>query len=229
MTHILMVVTSTNRLGESETPSGAWLEELAAPYNTFRDAGFDITLASPQGGQAPIDPMSLEDPWLTGDGRRFMNDDDARQALAATPALPDLDAGDFDSIFLVGGVATAWDYPVSESLARLTSDLYAAGCPLVGVCHGVLGLVGTVDSEGRHVVNGRRVTGVSNNEEQATGFDKIVPVLPQDRLESLGGRYSSAEPFQEHVILDGQLMTGQNPASAGPLARRLVEKLTGFQ
>lgn len=227
MTHILMVVTSTSRLGESGTPTGAWLEELAAPFNAFKNEGYEITLASPLGGAAPIDPLSLEDPWLTPEGKHFMADSAAQVALSATLPLADVDAEAFDGIFLVGGAGTAWDFPDSEPLTALTSAIYQAGRPLAALCHGVLGLTNTQDAEGRHVIEGRSVTGVSNNEERATGYDAIVPILPEDRLQSLGGRYSCAKAFHAHVVEDGQILTGQNPASAAPLARCMIRALSG--
>ena len=226
MIRVLMVVTSTERLGESETPTGAWLEELAAPFNTFQDAGFEISLASPEGGPAPIDPLSLEQPWLTANGSRFMANREAQDAVAATLRLDQIEATGFDGVFLVGGAGTAWDYPDCDHLARITSALYHAGRPVAAVCHGVLGLSGTVNAEGRHAIYGRQITGVSNSEERVTGFDKVVPVLPEDRLEALGGQYSSADDFQPHVVEDENILTGQNPASAEPLAQRMVDQLT---
>jgi putative intracellular protease/amidase len=218
MNRILMVVSSRDRLGDSETPTGAWLEELAAPYWSFVDAGCRVDIASPRGGAAPLDPMSLAEPWLTADGARFLADSTARTKLQASIATCDVAARDYDAIFLVGGVATAWDFPADAGIRAAVESLYTAGRPVAGVCHGVLGLTGARDASGRPIVAGRAVTGVSNAEEVATGFDRVVPVFPQDRLTELGGRYSCAAPFEARVCVDGLVLTGQNPASAKPLA-----------
>lgn len=226
MKRILMVVSSRDRLGDTDTATGAWLEELAASYWEFADAGCEVTIASPRGGRAPLDPLSLTAPWLTPNGERFLADDTARGKLERSVALADVNPDDFAAVYLVGGVATAWDFPHEEKLAALVAALHEEGRPVAGVCHGVLGLTAARNAQGRPIVAGRAVTGVSNAEEVATGFDKIVPVFPQDRLTSLGGRYSCAAPFEAHVRVDGHLLTGQNPASAGPLARAVLAQLS---
>lgn len=222
---VLMVVTSRERLGETEQPTGAWLEELAASYHVFVDAGYDVTLASPRGGRAPIDPLSLDDPWITSDGRRFVADPVAQGKLNATLSLKDVSADQFDAIYLVGGAATAWDFVDNAELTTIVERLHHTGRPVAGVCHGVLGLTFARDGNGAAIVQGRRVTGVSNAEEIMTGFDKLVPVLPENRLRNLGGVYSCAAPLAEHVVSDRGVLTGQNPASAGPLARAVLKEL----
>ncbi len=226
MTRIVMIVTSINRLGKTHTPSGAWLEELAGPWNAFTDAGFAITLGSPMGGAAPIDPLSLEQPWFTLEGERFMADASAQQMLSQTLRIEEIHADESDALFLVGGAGAAWDYPESVHLARLVENFHASGRPVAAVCHGVLGFCEAVQPDGRRLVDGRCVTGVSNAEETLTGFDKIVPVMPENRLTELGGKYSCASPFDAHIEADGILFTGQNPASAKPLAQRIVDTLS---
>jgi putative intracellular protease/amidase len=222
---ILMVLTSRAKLGDTDQPTGAWLEELAASYNVFVDAGSTVTLASPAGGAAPIDPMSLQEPWLTADGKRFLEDETAQRALASTAPLSKIDARQFDAIYLVGGAATAWDFPSNPTLTGLVEQLHRAGKPVSGVCHGVLGLSDARSSSGASILQGRKVTGISNAEETLTGFDKVVPVLPENRLKERGGQYSCAGPLECHVMVDDIVLTGQNPASAGPLARAVLTRL----
>jgi putative intracellular protease/amidase len=224
MRAILMIVTSHRQLPNG-APTGLWLEELAASYNVFEDAHCSIALASPLGGAAPVDPMSLTEPWLTADGRRFRADTVASARLEDTLRLDEVDPGKWDGLYLVGGAATAWDYPANARLSALVSSLFSAGKPVAAVCHGVLGLTGARDGDGQPIVARRAVTGISNAEEALTGFDKLVPVLPESRLRELGARYSCAAPLQSHVVADENLLTGQNPASAGPLARRMLENL----
>jgi putative intracellular protease/amidase len=224
MPAVLMVVPSYSKL-PSGAATGLWLEELAASYWVLVDAGCNLALASPQGGEAPVDPLSLEAPWLTEAGKRFRNDATAMERLMHTFRLDAVDSRTWDGIYLVGGAATAWDYPASKPLANLVSELHARNHPVAGVCHGVLGLAAARDRAGKPIVSGRAVTGISNAEETLTGFDKIVPVLPESHLRELGGRYSCAAPFECHVVADGKVLTGQNPASAGPLATALLTAL----
>jgi putative intracellular protease/amidase len=221
--NILMVVSSKSTMGEGGSPTGAWLEELAASYWVFRDAGHTVVLSSPQGGEAPLDPMSLQPDWLTAAGKRFQADAAAMAALAATSRLDGVDPDEFAAAYLVGGVATAWDFPRNTDLSRIVSALFVQGKPVAGVCHGVLGLTDARDDAQQPIVAGRQVTGISNAEEVLTGFDQIVPVLPESRMRELGGIYRCAEPFAECVVVDGNLMTGQNPASAGPLAKAVLD------
>jgi putative intracellular protease/amidase len=226
MTRILMVLTSRRELGDTGRPTGAWLEELAASYYVFRGASCEIDLASPQGGPAPLDPLSLEPPWLTASGERFLADERAMERVRQTLPLNAVGADDYAAIYLVGGAGSAWDFPADESLAALVGKLFGAGRTLAGVCHGVLGLTRALNGEGRPLVAGRAVTGISNAEEIMTGFDQVVPVLPESRLTELGAQYSCAPPLEAHVVADGNVLTGQNPASAAPLARAVLAQLT---
>lgn len=224
--HILMVVTSNGRLGEHGGATGTWLEELAAAYYTFVDAGHEVSIASTRGGSAPLDPGSLQDPWLTSTGRRFQQDSRASAALQDTLAIEDTKAAAYDAVFLVGGAGTAWDFPVSTALTKMIETLHGSGRVVAAVCHGVLGLTTARCSQGKALVAGRAVTGVSNAEELAIGYDKIVPLLPENRMNQLGANYScAAESFQSHVVRDGNLLTGQNPASAAPLAAEVLRAL----
>jgi putative intracellular protease/amidase len=225
MKRVLMVVSSIDHVDANGTRTGAWLEELAASYYVFADSGCDVTIASPCGGAGPLDPLSLEAPWLTGSGTRFRADPLATQKLANTRRLADLRDQAFDAIYCVGGAATAWDFPRDTELAAIVGSLHAKGKPVAGVCHGVLGLTAARTSNGAPIVAQRDVTGISNAEETLTGFDKLVPVLPETRLRELGGRYSCAAPLAAHVVVDENLLTGQNPASAGPLAEAVLAQM----
>ncbi|HVO46031.1 MAG TPA: type 1 glutamine amidotransferase domain-containing protein [Steroidobacteraceae bacterium] len=247
MERVLLVVSSCARMtppagqsaqaaGESAGPAdgsgsqpgavtGAWMEELAASYYAFADAGCEVLIASPRGGEGPIDPLSLQLPWLTDTGRRFQADAQAREKLSDTISLAEVRAADFDALYLVGGAAAAWDFPCDDHLARVIQDLASAHRPVAAVCHGVLGLTKARDTQGNAIVANRAVTGISNAEEIMTGFDKLVPLLPEERLKELGARYSCAEPFAAKVVSDGNLFTGQNPASAAPLALAVIASL----
>lgn len=223
---VLFVLTSHADLGDTGQKTGTWLEELAAAYFVMVDAGYDVELASVRGGEAPLDPASLDDPWLTDAGRRFQADAKATAALAATARLADVLPDAFDAIYYVGGAGAAWDFPNDANVRRLAEAVDRAGGLVSAVCHGVLGLTSALTVDGKPLVAGREVTGVSNQEEELTTFDKVVPVLPESRLVELGGIYGcAAEPFGAYVAVDGNLVTGQNPASAPFVAQVLVEKL----
>lgn len=223
---VLFVLTSHAELGDTGQKTGTWLEELAAAYFVLVDAGHDVQLASVQGGAAPLDPASLDDPWLTDAGKRFQADAKASAALAATPRLADVSADGFDAIYYVGGAGAAWDFPVDADVRRLAEAIDRAGGVVSAVCHGVLGLTTARTADGKPLVAGRDVTAVSNKEEELTTFDKVVPVLPESRLVELGGLYGCAsEPFGAHVAVDGNLVTGQNPASAPLVARAVADRL----
>lgn len=223
---VLFVLTSHADLGDTGQKTGTWLEELASAYYVFVDAGHDVRLASVRGGAAPLDPASLDDPWLTDAGRRFQGDAAASAAIANTRRLADVSPDGFDAIYYVGGAGAAWDFPVDADVRRLAEAIDRAGGVVSGVCHGVLGLTSAQVADGRPLVSGREVTAVSNKEEELTTFDKVVPVLPESRLVELGGIYGcAAEPFGAHVAVDGNLVTGQNPASAPFVAQAVLERL----
>ena len=222
---ILMVLTSHDRLGDTGKKTGFWLEEFAAPYYVFKDAGADITLASPKGGQPPLDPKSEEPDAQTEATRRFREDPAAQQALANTVPLSGMRAEQFDAVFYPGGHGPLWDLAEDADSIRLIEAMAAAGKPVAAVCHapGVLGRVKGPD--GAPLVKGKRVTGFTNTEEEAVGLTQVVPFLVEDMLVKNGGQYSKAGDWEPYVLTDGLLVTGQNPASSEPGAHALLALL----
>ncbi|MDN0084639.1 type 1 glutamine amidotransferase domain-containing protein [Crenobacter sp. SG2305] len=222
---VLIVLTSHDQLGSTEAKTGFWLEELAAPYYTLKDAGAQLTLASVKGGQPPLDPKSSDPASQTDATRRFEADAEARAALAATHKLSDMSVDGFDAIFYPGGHGVMWDLPEDASSIALIERAIAAGKPVAAVCHapGVLRHVKAPD--GQPLVAGKAVTGFANSEEQAVGLTEVVPFLVEDMLKANGGHYSKADNWQAHVVTDGLLITGQNPASSEPVAHALLQKL----
>lgn len=220
---ILMVLTSHDQLGDTGHKTGFWLEELAAPYYVFKDAGCEITLASPKGGRPPLDPKSAEADFQTDATRRFEADNEANAALANTVRLADVTSRDFDTVFYPGGHGPMWDLAESRDSADLIEAFVAADKPVALVCHapGVLRHVKT--AEGRPLVEGRKVTGFTNTEEAGVGLAKVVPFLVEDELKAKGGIYSNGPDWGPHVVQDGLLITGQNPASSASAAQRLLE------
>lgn len=222
---ILMVLTSHSALGDTGRKTGFWLEEFAAPYYVFQDAGAHITLASPQGGQPPLDPKSDEPDAQTDATRRFKKDDAAQKALATTHTLAEVSAADFDAVFYPGGHGPLWDLAESKASIALIEQLLAAGKPVAAVCHAPGVLRHPKNAEGEPVVRGKQVTGFTNTEEKASGLTDVVPFLVEDMLKKNGGQYSKAGDWQPHVLVDGLLITGQNPASSAPAAQALLKKL----
>jgi putative intracellular protease/amidase len=222
---ILFVLSSHDQLGNSGNRSGSWLEELATPYWRFRNAGYTVVLASPLGGRAPLDPESVKAAWVSDAGRRFLDDADAKAALAATVAVDTIDATKLDAVYLVGGAATTWDFPNNEAIKRIAEHLYGQSRVVASICHGVIGLTRIADKYGESLLKNRMLTGISNAEDVMMGVDKIVPVLPEDMLRKARAHYSAAAPLAEHVICDPPFFTGQNPASADLLARKVIEHL----
>ncbi|MGQ4650574.1 DJ-1/PfpI family protein [Lyngbya aestuarii] len=223
---ILIVLTSHDQLGNTGKKTGFWLEEFAAPYYAFKDAGATITLASPAGGQPPLDPESDTPDSQTKDTQRFKADPAAQAALAQTIELSQVSAGDFDAVFYPGGHGPLWDLAEDASSIALIEAMLGAGKPVALVCHapGVLRNVKAVN--GDSVVQGKAVTGFTNTEEQAAGLTEIVPFLVEDMLRTNGGNYSKVADWQPHVVKDGLLITGQNPASSELAAKELLEKLS---
>lgn len=223
--NILMVLTSHDTLGKTAKKTGFWLEELAAPYYTFVDAGAEVTLASPKGGQPPLDPKSSEADAQTETTRRFEADTSAMQALANTRKLSEISIADFDAVFYPGGHGPLWDLAEDQTSISLIEQTLQANKPLALVCHapGVLRHVKSTDDQ--PIVKGKSVTGFSNTEEAAVGLTEIVPFLVEDMLRENGGQYSKAEDWQVHVQQDGLLITGQNPASSAATAEALLKLL----
>jgi len=223
--HILMVLTSHDTLGSTGRKTGFWLEEFAAPWYAFKDAGVQVTLASPRGGQPPLDPKSDEPGSQTDATRRFKSDAAAQAALAATRPLSTLRAADFDAVFYPGGHGPLWDLAEDAASVALIDATIAAGKPVAAVCHAPGVLRDAKGADGQPLVRGKRVTGFTNTEEAAAGLTDVVPFLVEDMLRAKGGAYSKAPDWQPHVVVDGLLITGQNPASSEPAARELLQAL----
>ncbi len=229
MAKVLMILTSHDRLGNTGKPTGFWLEEFAAPYYVLRDAGVDITLASPKGGQPPIDPKSDEPGAQTPAMKRFRGDPEAQRALANTVKLSSMSADDYDAVFFPGGHGPLWDLAEDRDALALIERLHAAGRPVAAVCHGPAVLRRAKGADGAPLVKGKSVTGFSNTEEAAVGLTDVVPFLVEDALKANGGRYSRAEDWASHAVVDGNLITGQNPASSEATARALLEALAPLE
>lgn len=223
--NILMVLTSHDQLGSTGEKTGFWLEEFAAPYYVFRDAGAIVTLASPHGGQPPLDPKSDDAAAQTDSTRRFKGDPEAQAALAHTVKLREVSAHDFDGVFYPGGHGPLWDLVESPASIALIEAMLIASKPVAFVCHAPGVLRHPKTSTGAPVVQGKSVTGFANTEEEAVGLTEVVPFLVEDMLRKHGGHYSKGPDWQPYVLTDGLLITGQNPASSGPAAEALVERL----
>ena len=226
---VLMVLTSHDTLGDTGRKTGFWLEELAAPYYVFKDAGAEITLASPKGGQPPLDPKSDEPMFQTDTTRRFSADEDAKAQLARTVRLDSVDQKDFDTVFYPGGHGPMWDLAEDQTSIRLIESFIAAGKTIALVCHapGVLRHVKKPD--GTPFVEGRYVTGFTDTEETAVGLEKVVPFLVESELVNLGAVFSKVKDWGVHTVVDGQLITGQNPGSSHEAADALVAAVKQYR
>lgn len=222
---ILMVLTSHDTLGDTGKKTGFWLEEFAAPYYVFKDAGADITLASPKGGQPPIDPSSDNADAQTDDTRRFKDDPETQKHLATTLKLSDVTEDGFDAIFYSGGHGPLWDLAESADSKRLIEAFVAADLPIGAVCHAPAVFRHTQGADGKPLVSGRRVTGFTNTEEEAVGLTDVVPFLVEDMLKANGGQYEKGADWASFVRRDGKLVTGQNPASSTAAAQEILALL----
>lgn len=223
---ILMVLTSHDKLGDSGKKTGFWLEEFAAPYYVFKDAGVEITLASPQGGQPPLDPKSDEPDAQTEATNRFRQDQVAQTALANTVKLSSISAQLYDAVFYPGGHGPLWDLSEDSDSIALIEALYASGKPVAAVCHAPGIFRHTKAPDGSPLVQNKSVTGFANTEEEAVGLTNVVPFLVEDELKKNGGKYSKAEDWQPYVVIDSNLITGQNPASSEAGAKAVLQQLT---
>ncbi|PRX36379.1 putative intracellular protease/amidase [Paraburkholderia sp. BL18I3N2] len=221
---ILLVLTSHNVLGDTGKPTGFWLEEFTAPYYAFTDANAEVTVASPKGGQPPIDPKSDDPDNQTDTMLRFKKDPATQKVLANSVKLADVKAADYDTIFYAGGHGPMWDLTNDKNSIALIEDFYNAGKPVAAVCHGPCVLL-KATYEGQPLVKGKRVTGFTNDEEEAVGLTKVVPFLVEDELKRLGGHFEKVANWAVLTVVDGRLITGQNPASSGPTARELLKVL----
>jgi len=222
---ILIVLTSHDQLGDTGEKTGFWLEEFAAPYYVLVDAGAVITLASPHGGQPPLDPKSDEPDSQTEATERFKGDSKAQRALANTLKLADISPEDYDAVFYPGGHGPMWDLAEDQNSIALIDAMVASGKPVAAVCHAPAALLHATTPDGSPLVKGKSVTGFSNSEEDAVQLSDIVPFLLEDELKAKGGNYSKAEDWHPYALTDGNLITGQNPASSELVAKALLEKL----
>jgi putative intracellular protease/amidase len=222
---ILMVLTSHGELGDSGKKTGFWLEEFTAPYYAFKDAGVALTLASPKGGQPPLDPKSDEPGAKSDSSERFKADPDAQTVLANTRKLSDVAADEFDAVFYPGGHGPLWDLAEDATSIALIEAMLAAGKPVAAVCHAPGVLRHAKTPAGASVVEGKEVTGFSNTEEEAVGLTQVVPFLVEDFLKGAGGKYIKTSDWAPFVVADGLLITGQNPASSEPAAKALLALL----
>ena len=221
---VLMVLTSHDQLGTTGKKTGFWLEELAAPYYVFKDAGAEIVLASPKGGRPPLDPKSDEPSNQTSDTRRFAADSAANAQLAATLRLDEVSQAEFDTVFYPGGHGPMWDLAEDTVSIALIESFLAAGKPIALVCHAPAALRHAKTPEGTPLVRGKKVTGFANTEEEGVGLTKVVPFLLEDELKAKGGLYSKGPDQDPYVVTDGLLITGQNPHSSSPAAQTLLAR-----
>ena len=222
---VLIVLTSHDQLGDTGKKTGFWLEELASPYYHLKDAGVQVTLASPRGGQPPLDPKSHEPDFLTDDTRRFDDDQAAQNELANTAKLVEMKVEDFDAVFYPGGHGPLWDLHNDNDSIVLIEGFIAAGKPVATVCHAPAVLLKAKDQNGDPLVKGKEVTGFSNSEEAAVELTGVVPYLLEDQLIAMGGEYQKVEDWNSLAVVDGLIITGQNPGSSAAVAEALVKAL----
>lgn len=223
---ILIVSTSHENLGETGNKTGFWMEELAAPYMAFTDAGYGVDIASPSGGRPPVDAGSLTPDARTASVDRFEADAEAVSALGNTARLDSVRELDtYAAIYLVGGHGTMWDFPDDADLGRLLTQAASNNTPIGAVCHGVAGLLSAANTGGRNIIKDKKVTGFSNKEEDIVGLTQVVPFQLEDHLKAAGASYSEADPFSPYVVADGGLVTGQNSASSQGVAEKLLEAM----
>lgn len=227
--NILMVLTSHDQLGDTGRKTGFWLEEFAAPYYAFLAAGANITVASPKGGQPPLDPKSDEPNFQTEQTKRFHADPAAKTVLASTVPLASVWPDDFDAVFYPGGHGPLWDLAEDKDSIAIIESLYRSGKPVAFVCHAPGVLRHVKASDGTPLVKGKRVTGFKNSEEDGVGLTKIVPFLVEDVLKQNGGIYSSGPDWSSYAVQDGLLITGQNPGSSVETAGILINSLRATQ
>lgn len=225
MKNVLFVLTSHDQLGNTGEKTGFWIEEFATPYYALKDKNVSITLASPKGGQPPIDPKSNDEAAQTPSTKRFLADEETQQILANTIKLADVNEADYDAIFYPGGHGPLWDLSEDLNSIKLIEAFYNNNKPVAAVCHAPAVLKSTKNVDGTPLVSGKKVTGFSNTEEAAIALTDVVPFLVEDMLKANGGTYSKAADWNPHAVKDGLLITGQNPASSEKVAELLLEAL----
>ncbi len=223
MMNVLIILTSHNKLGETGLKTGFWLEEFAAPYFILLDAGANISLASPKGGQPPIDPKSDEPDFQTAATERFKSDSNAQAVLANTSKLSDIKPEDYDAVMYPGGHGLLWDLANDQDSIAIIEAMVAANKPVASVCHAPAVLLKAKAPNGEPLVKGKKVAGFTNSEEDAVQLTQVVPLLVEDELIRLGGEYSKVDDWQSYAITDGKLITGQNPASSEAVAKAILE------
>ena len=226
---ILIVLTSHDQLGDTGKKTGFWLEEFASPYYRLKDAGVQVTLASPLGGQPPLDPKSNEPDFQTDDTRRFDDDKAAQNELGNTAKLAEMKVEDFDAVFYPGGHGPLWDLYKDKYSIALIEGFIAAGKPVATVCHAPAALLRAKDQNGDPLVKGKKVTGFSNSEEAAVELTDVVPYLVEDQLIAMGGVYQKVEDWNSLAVVDGLIITGQNPGSSAAVAEALVKTINKLQ
>lgn len=223
--NVLMVLTSHDKLGDTGLKTGFWLEEFASPFYRFKDSGFNVTLASPAGGQPPLDPSSEQADFQTAATDRFNKDSDAQQLLATTQVLADLNAADYDAVFYPGGHGPLWDLTNDANSIALIEAFYQASKPVGLVCHAPGALKNVKAADGTPLVAGKKVTGFTNTEEAAVQLTDIVPYLVEDMMIAHGALYSKGDDWASYLAVDGNLITGQNPASSEVVADEIIKQL----
>lgn len=224
---IIIVLTSHSQLGETDEKTGFWIDEFATPYYVLVDAGATITIASPAGGQPPVDPKSEAEDAQSLATQRFYTDFDAIDKVANSHRLSDVKASDFDAVFYPGGHGPLWDLATDKTSIQLIEDFYNAQKPIAFVCHAPAALVNVKSENGQPLVKGKNVTGFSDTEEEAVGLTKVVPFLLEQELKKLGAHYTKGKNWGSFVQQDGLLITGQNPGSSEAVAELLLKTLQG--
>lgn len=224
---ILFIVTSMGTMGDgSDKPTGVWLEEVTTPYYAFVDAGYEVVIASPEGGVMPVDPRSLKGDAVAASVERYQEDEAAQHLFASTIELDDLPDRTFSAVFLPGGHGPMFDLSQDQEVGRIVATHYALEKPIGAVCHGPAGLLTATDEYGGWIFDGKEMTGFTNAEEEAVGLTDEVPFLLEDRMVEMGGKFVRVKNFQPNVVVDGLLITGQNPASAEESAQMMIRMLS---
>lgn len=224
---VLFVLTSHSELGTTGKPTGFWIEEFATPYYFLKDRGVEVVVASPKGGQAPIDPKSNEPAFQTASTKRYFADADAQKVISNTVKLSTIVTNKYDAVFYPGGHGPMWDLAEDPNSIRVIQEFYYSKKPIAFVCHGSAALVNVKDVNGKYIIDGKRLTGFCNSEEMAVQLTQVVPFSLEDKLRECGGLYEKGADWSSFVVEDGQLITGQNPQSSEQVAQRLYERLTG--